>query len=87
MKECKPCITIRDVYFIFRNNIIYCYRNIRSDLKSYSMINATACVMDTTPINDVRFPESQTLKKIRELAIENHGKDEAELKEKYGIAK
>lgn len=43
MNHCKPCITIRDITKIILNNIKLTYKNIKSDIKSYSRVNATVC--------------------------------------------
>ena len=43
MKQCKPCITIRDIARIISNNIKLSYKNIKSDIKSYRNVNATVC--------------------------------------------
>ena len=46
MKQCKPCITIRDIVKIIYLNMKSTYKNIKSDIKSYRNMNATVCILD-----------------------------------------
>lgn len=48
-QQCKPCITIRDVSVIIWTNIKHFCKNVRDDIKSYSLVNATACRLDNSP--------------------------------------
>lgn len=71
-QKCKPCITIRNVITIVKNNVIECYKNIRRDIRSYSMVNATVCSLDNgTPVLPL-FLRDKTVEDIRKKAIENH---------------
>ena len=69
MKQCKPCITIRDILTILKTNIILFYKMTKRDLSTYRRINASVCTMDNAPQNtwDLVDPE---VKKIRNIARE-----------------
>lgn len=70
--NCKPCITIRNVITIVKNNVIECYKNIRRDIRSYSMVNATVCSLDNgTPVLPL-FLRDKTVEDIRKKAQENY---------------
>lgn len=71
MKQCKPCVTIRDILVILKNNAVQFYYNTKTDIKSYRNINATACEFDNKPCraDDLVLPE---VRKIREKARENY---------------
>lgn len=73
MKQCKPCITIRDTIKIIWFNIKKLPQNIRCDMKSHANINSTVCILDKPSAYDGCFdPAVQTMKKIRTLAKENY---------------
>ena len=70
--NCKPCITIRNVITIVKNNVIECYKNIRKDIRSYSTVNATVCTLDNgTPVMPL-FMRDKTVEDIRKKAQENY---------------
>lgn len=71
-QKCKPCITIRNVITIVKNNVIECYKNIRKDIRSYSTVNATVCTLDNgTPVMPL-FMRDKTVEDIRKKAQENY---------------
>lgn len=76
--ECKPCITIRNVLTIIKNNVQECYKNIRKDIRSYSTVNATVCTLDssvvsTNPSVQHAFnPNVKMMDDIRKKARENY---------------
>lgn len=75
MKQCKPCITIRDITKIILSNIKLTYKNIKNDIKSYRNINATVCALDR-PVSKTHIEyELDAVKKIRKQAQENYAKE------------
>jgi hypothetical protein len=66
MKDCKPCITIRQITKIIYNNIKLAYKKTKEDIESYSRVNATACKLDiATPMTTEHHMNAA--KRIREL--------------------
>jgi len=82
MKQCKPCITIRDIAKIIWYNTRLFYTNIRKDISSYSRINQTVCVLDNTPALTT-YQEYELIKKIRDKAQDNYDPMRQELAEQY----
>lgn len=72
MKQCKPCITIRDILVILRNNAVEFYKNTKRDIKAYSRINAAVCVLDQPVTPKTLDGEMALIKKIREQAVGNY---------------
>ena len=80
MKDCKPCITIRTVLkLLYKNFVVEAYQRFRSDYRSYSMVNATACELDNSgkelDINHLTETTKHTVKTvhdIRSMAKENY---------------
>lgn len=71
MKQCKPCLTIRDVAKILWWNTRLFYTNTKRDIRSYSKINQTVCLLDNIkPMST--HQEYELIKKIREQATENY---------------
>ena len=82
MKQCKPCITIREIIKILWSNIRLFYTNCRRDIRSYSKINQTVCLLDhIKPMST--YEEYELIKKIREQATENYDPIRQEIVEKY----
>lgn len=75
MKQCKPCITIRDITKIILYNIKSTYENIKSDIKSYSRVNATVCELDKPTATPFWPAEYKTMQKIRKEAQDNYKKE------------
>lgn len=71
MKQCKPCITIRDITKILYNNIKLAYKNTRDDIKSYSRVNATVCEL-SKPSPPFWSAEYKAIQKIRKEAQDNY---------------
>lgn len=71
MKQCKPCITIRDILTILKNNTVEFYKNTKRDISTYSRINATVCSMDNAPQYKWDLVDPQ-VKKIRNEAKKNY---------------
>jgi len=82
MKQCKPCITIRDIAKIIWYNTRLFYTNCRKDISSYSRINQTVCVLDNTPALTT-YQEYELIKKIRDKAQDNYDPMRQELAEQY----
>lgn len=72
MKQCKPCITIRDIALILKNNIVYFYRNTKDDIKSYRNMNAAVCELDKPVKNPTLDEQMRTMIRIREKATANY---------------
>ena len=72
MKQCKPCITIRDIALILKNNVVFFYTNIKNDIKSYRNMNAAVCVLDKPVGNPVIPPENRIIENIRKKARDNY---------------
>lgn len=84
MKQCKPCITIREIIKILWSNIRLFYTNCRRDIRSYSKINQTVCLLDNTTQNPMLGKhDAELMSKIRERAIENYDPIRQEIVEKY----
>lgn len=77
MKQCKPCITIRDIAKILYLNVKFTYKNIKTDIKSYRNINASVCVLDKPASKSQVEYEMDAIKKIRKEAQENYGNTES----------
>jgi hypothetical protein len=71
MKQCKPCITIRDIAKIIYLNIKFTYENIKTDIKSYRNINATVCELDKPTATPFWSAEYKAIQKIRKEAQDN----------------
>ena len=72
MKECKPCITIRDIALILKNNAIDFYYNTKRDIKTYRTMNAAVCELDK-PVKNYTLDEQMKLMiRIREQAVDNY---------------
>lgn len=82
MKQCKPCITIRDIAKIIWYNTRLFYTNTGKDISSYSRINQTVCVLDNTPALTT-YQEYELIKKIRDKAQDNYDPFRQELAEQY----
>ena len=82
MKQCKPCLTIREIIKILWSNIRLFYINCRRNIRSYSKINQTVCLLDhIKPIST--HQEYELIKKIRDRATENYDPIRQEIVEKY----
>ena len=82
MKQCKPCLTIRDVAKILWLNTKLFYINTKRDIRSYSKINQTVCLLDhIKPMTT--YQEYELIKKIRDKAAENYDPIRQEIVEKY----
>ena len=75
MKQCKPCITIRDILVILKNNTVDFYMNTKRDIKAYSTINATVCEMDK-PYDPLKVVPD-VVKDIRDKARQNYKGEDA----------
>jgi hypothetical protein len=85
MTNCKPCITIRQIARIIYINLKDCYKNIRTDIKSYSRINATVCHLDTGNYGPI--PDHSVIAAIKKEAQERYNPVEAQalLKEAHDV--
>ena len=84
MKQCKPCITTREIIKILWSNIRLFYTNCRRDIRSYSNINQTVCLLDNTTQNPMLGKhDTELMSKIREQATENYDPIRQEIVEKY----
>ena len=82
MKQCKPCITIRDYAKILWLNTRLFYINTKRDIHSYSKINQTVCLLDhIKPMT--AYQEYELIKKIRDRAQDNYDPIRQEIVEQY----
>jgi len=82
MKQCKPCLTIRDYAKILWLNTKLFYISTKRDIRSYSKINQTVCLLDhIKPMST--YQEYELIKKIRDKAQENYDPIRQEIVQKY----
>lgn len=94
MSQCKPCLTIRAFLKILWLNSKLFVSNVRSDMRSYSNINATVCELDhitSTTVNpEVLTEQTRTalsiVQDIRKAAKDNYIPTETETKEGWVAA-
>lgn len=75
-KQCKPCITIRDILKIIWINSKLFVRNTKRDIQSYSMMHATVCTLDSGNYGPI--PPTNLMKAIKQLAQENYNAENAQ---------
>lgn len=68
MKQCKPCITIKTIYYLAKVH----WKNFRKDVKEWSRINQIACEIPPAESNVVDKYVQYHVDAVRKLAQENY---------------